>query len=115
MNCYRCEADCWDLAWNRWDSKGHDVEVLQCAFCGALETRPLFTRSATRSRASVAAAPSLPPDGEFVFDTGRFAGKTIAEVVAHPSGRQYLDWAAKNVEKWTGAIESFMNHAAPSA
>ena len=109
MNCYRCQANCWDHEWFERGSKGATTEVIRCAFCGVLQTR---VASATMTSPRPACNDSA--DG-FVFDSGRFEGKTIPEVIAHPRGREYLKWASGNVGKWKNAIEHYMNNAAPSA
>jgi len=107
--CYRCYADCWDHAWVKPGRRGKDTEVIRCAFCGVLETRPM------KADARIIEPAHDPRNGAFVFDSGRFQGKTLAEVIAHPSGRQYLDWARVNVDRWSTTIGEFLNNAAPSA
>jgi hypothetical protein len=109
MKCYRCGADYWDHAWFREDRRGRVTEIVQCAFCGALESQACDARAATRAVAVLEGG-----DG-FVFDSGRFAGKSISEVAAHPSGANYLLWAMKNVPHWSLAIKEYLDHAAPSA
>lgn len=113
MNCYRCNADCWDHAWFRKGSRPQEIEVIQCAFCGVLDFVPRGAAPTGASPQHFIAAPAT--SGEFVFDSGRFAGKTIREVVAHPQGCAYLAWARDRDPSWNVAIESFMNNAAPSA
>jgi hypothetical protein len=116
MTCYRCGASYWELAWTRTDARGRATDVMQCVFCGVLELRPVFLRPATGAGSMQTSEEQADRvESVFVFDSGRFAGKTIAEVIAHPSGRQYLDWARVNVQRWTRPIEQFLNHAAPSA
>ena len=109
MKCNRCNADCWDHEWFQRGEKGTKLEVIRCAFCGVLEKR---VASATTARMMPASEEA--PEG-FVFDSGRFEGKTIPEVIAHPRGREYLEWASGNVGKWKSAIEHYMNNAASSA
>jgi hypothetical protein len=109
MTCYRCGADYWDHAWYRSAARGRAIEVIRCAFCGALETQPCNAKEASQQ------APPHAPDGAFVFDSGRFAGKPISEVAAHPSGKKYLAWALENVPKWSAPITEYLSHAAPSA
>jgi hypothetical protein len=107
--CYRCHADCWEHAWVKPNRRGKATEVIQCVFCGVLENRPLAGPVIEEE------VPDRASDGKFVFDGGRFQGKTLAEVVAHPSGKQYLDWARANVPRWHRAIGDFLDNAAPSA
>jgi hypothetical protein len=109
MKCYRCYADYWDHAWFRSGKRGQELEVIQCAFCGILEVVP------RRADRDVPAASATSDTTAFVFDSGRFAGKTISEVIAHPSGRDYLEWARGQRESWKPAIDAFLNNAAPSA
>lgn len=85
------------------------MEVIRCAFCGALESRQMT--AATQSAKPI----QTTQDEGFVFDSGRFQGETLASVVAHPSGKQYLEWAKLNVDRWRGAITEFLDNAATSA
>jgi hypothetical protein len=76
--CHRCEAACMDIV----EEEGREWQI-ECCFCGLKQWHPAI------------AGHLKPRDQGFVFNDGRFAGKTVEEAFVLPRGRDYVEWAAK--------------------
>lgn len=78
VECHRCEAACMDIV----EEEGREWQI-ECCFCGLKQWHPAI------------AGHLKPKDQGFVFNDGRFAGKTVEEAFRLPRGRDYVEWAAK--------------------
>lgn len=78
-----------------------DDGLAACCYCG-LRVRLCRSKAvqAARSRAS--------SGEEFRLQYGRFAGMTLAECVAQPNGRRYLEALAAGNEKMRARVEEFL-------
>lgn len=58
--------------------------------------------------------PAPPPEPlEERFESGRFAGMTLAEALAHPNGRRYLDYMAQRDEALAQRLAGVDKETAP--
>lgn len=104
LMCYRCSANAWEIVGTR-QLHGSTLDVLQCAFCGVLDS---VASSSTK-------APRPASHGSFKFRYGRFAGMTLAEADEQPNGRRYLEHLRDTNEKLRDTIAEYITTAAPSA
>lgn len=74
-----CQASAMDI----WEEDGWQWYV-ECAFCG------------TGQWVRAIKGHLKPREQEFVFNDGRFAGKTVSQAFAMPRGQDYVEWAAKS-------------------
>lgn len=93
VECHRCEAACMDIV----EEDGREWQI-ECCFCGLKQWHPAI------------AGHLKPRDQGFVFNDGRFAGKTVEEAFAMPRGRDYVEWAAKEHKRPSvrAACEKFL-------
>jgi hypothetical protein len=96
-NCDRCHARCHDFV---REKKGE--MLLQCCFCG--ETKWVFGQ-----------VPSQKAAVDLRLKYGRYAGKTLAEIVVEPRGEEYLRLLAADTPKLRGPIEEFLRSAVSEA
>jgi hypothetical protein len=78
VECYRCLASCMDIV----EEDGREWQI-ECCFCGLKQWHPSV------------AGHLKPKEKGFVFNDGRFAGKTVEEALDLHRGRDYVEWAAK--------------------
>lgn len=77
-----CQAAAMDI----WEEDGWQWYV-ECSFCGTGQwVRAIRGHLKPRER-------------EFVFNDGRFAGRTVAQAFAMPRGQDYVEWAAKSHQR----------------
>lgn len=74
-----CQASAMDI----WEEDGWQWYV-ECAFCG------------TGQWVRAIKGHLKPREQEFVFNDGRFAGKTVSQAFGMPRGQDYVEWAAKS-------------------
>ena len=100
VECHRCEASCMDIV----EEDGREWQI-ECCFCGLKQWHPAI------------AGHLKPREKGFVFNDGRFAGKTVEEAYSLPRGRDYVEWAAKEHKRPSvrAACEKFLltHHPAP--
>jgi hypothetical protein len=78
VECHRCLAACMDIV----EEEGREWQI-ECCFCGLKQWHPAI------------AGHLKPKEKGFVFNDGRFSGKTVEEAFDLPRGRDYVEWAAK--------------------
>lgn len=92
--CSRCQAMAHDVIRDE-----RTYAVLECCFCGQMDRVAPLMRDVR---------PTPKADPEFRMPTGRFVGKTLAEVDAEPRGREYLEFVRKTNEALRPAIEVYL-------
>jgi len=84
VECHRCGAATHDII----EDYGREW-MIECCFCGLKQDVPSIKGH-------------LKPRGKaFVMSDGRFAGKTLDEIVADPRGMDYITWASKEHKRQT--------------
>lgn len=91
-DCITC-VECHGRSHDAIEEKGKKI-LLECNYCG-------LRQWATN-------APSKPRDDTPRMTTGRYSGKTLAEIDASPNGRRYLEAVAKNDERLREAVSRYL-------
>lgn len=94
--CYRCDGATCEPVVGR---------TAECVWCGAFVTLPRAFRPKPKP---------APAGGTVRLESGRHAGRTLAEIDAEPNGRRYLLWLRSRASPLSEAVDFYLeNNSAP--